>query len=382
MTRKNVLFFLTGIVVTLTSVFFFCDNVKNSVGTPQNPYIWELFTEIEGVLAEYKKAPQKSDLQNALIHGFVAAYDDPFTNYLSPEQMLSFSTMIEGDFEWIGAYVEDGAEGVYISGVLPGSPAQESGLLPGDLIQSVNGETLHGRSAEEAVGKIRWPAWTTVILDIFSTVLSTKKQVTLIRRELEIPIIQEEIRDKTLIISLFSFNDHSGEDVEEVLMKNRGKYTSILLDLRNNGGGTLQAAVDVWSLFLPEKSLIATVEWSDTQEYVTQGNPETNVPLFVLVNAQTASAAEILASALHEHLKSPILGSQTYGKWSVQELFPLSNGGQLKITTAHWQTAGGDRLDAVWITPDTVLLPTAQDISSGKDVQLEKALEIVKNTKK
>lgn len=382
MTPKNVFFFLTGILLTLASVFLLESNVKKPTETPLSAHTQGIISEIREVLDDYKPSPPNSVLNNALLHSFVSSYDDPFTSYLSPEEMLSFSTMIEGDFEWIGAYIEEWPEGVYIAGVLPWSPAQEGGLLPGDLIRSVNGETLHMKSAEEAVAKIRWPAWTTVVLDIFSSILATKKQVTLIRRELEIPIITDELVDKTLLISLFSFNDHSGEDVEEVLKKYNGKYSSILLDLRNNGGGTLQAAVDVWSLFLGPDRLIATVEWGDVQEYVSYGKTEIKIPLFVLVNAQTASAAEILASALHEHLKAPIFGSQTYGKWSVQELFPLSNGGQLKVTTAHWRTASGDLLDGVWITPNTVLLPTAEDISHGKDVQLEKALAIVKSTQK
>ena len=143
--------------------------------------------------------------------------------------------MIDGDFEGIGAYVEDDANGIYIAGVLPGSPAQESGLIPGDIIQSVDGVTMHAKTANEAVVKIRGPAGSPVVLDIFSTVMGTKKQVTLLRRHLEIPIIKDEIQDGILVIQLFSFNDHSRDDVAEVLQKNKGKYTAILLDLRNNG---------------------------------------------------------------------------------------------------------------------------------------------------
>ncbi len=152
------------------------------------------------------------------------------------------------------------------------------------------------------------------MLDVFSSILATKKQVTLIRQKLEIPIISDELKGNVLSIELLSFNDHSGEDVAEVLQKHKGKYQTLLLDLRNNGGGTLQSAVEVGSLFLGPGDLIATVEDSNKQEYTSTGSQRTTIPLFILVNGQTASAAEILASALHTHLKAPIIGSQTYGK--------------------------------------------------------------------
>lgn len=198
--------------------------------------------------------------------------------------MLSFQTMIDGDFEGIGAYVEGDTNGIYISGVLPGSPAQQSGLLPGDVIQSVDGETMHAKTPDEAVRKIRGPAGTPVVLEVFSTVTGTKKQVTLLRRKLEIPIITDELKENILVIHLFSFNDHSRDDVQKVLEKHAGKYTSLLLDLRNNGGGTLQSAVDVASLFLQSGKAVATVDGQEPKKYVSHGSKDFPLPLFILVN--------------------------------------------------------------------------------------------------
>lgn len=375
--RKNLSFFLTGVILTLISVYF----VQIFPKTPSVSSFWGdlglIITESKRFLEEYIPPPSEKKLIEDMMHGFVEAYGDRFTQYFSPDELVSFQTMIEGDFEWIGAYVEESPNGVYISGVLPGSPAQKSGLLPGDLIQSVDEESMHGKTANQAVQKIRWPAGTPVILTIFSSILSTKKQVTLIRQKLEIPIISDELLGNVLYIELLSFNDHSGEDVAQVLTKQKGKYRAILLDLRNNGGGTLQSSVDVWSLFVSSGKIIATVEGKQIDQHISYGAQDSKTPLFLLVNGQTASAAEILASALHTHLKSLILGSQTYGKWSVQELFPLSNGGELKITTAHWRTAAGDLLDGVGITPDTVILPTPRDITEGRDGQKEVALKFI-----
>ncbi len=173
---------------------------------------------------------------------------------------------------------------------------------------------MHAKTADEAVKKIRGPAGTTVVLGVFSSILGTKKQVTLFRRHLEIPIISDEVKNGILIIHLLSFNDHSRDDVEAALEKNAGKYRAILLDLRNNGGGTLQSSVDVGSLFISSGKVIATVDGEDAASYVSHGEKDMTTPLYILVNGQTASAAEILASALHVHLKAPLIGSQTYGK--------------------------------------------------------------------
>ena len=376
--RKTLSFFLTWLFLTFVGMYI----VQNFVKTPSTSSfsgdLWAVITEAKNILDQHITPPSEKKMVDEIIHGFVAAYGDKFTQYFSPDELLSFQTMIEGDFEGIGAYVEESPNGIYVSGVLPGSPAQKSGLLPGDLIQAVDGLSMHGKTANEAVQKIRWPAGTPVVLDIFSSILATKKQVTLIRQELEIPIIADELIGNVLHIELLSFNDHSGEDVSDVLLKHAGKYSAILLDLRNNGGGTLQAAVDVGSLFLDSGKIVATVDGSIKEQHISYGTMDVKTPLFILVNGQTASAAEILASALQVHLKSPVLGSQTYGKWSVQELFPLSNGGQIKITTAHWRTAAGELLDGKGITPDYVFLPTPEDITNGIDGQKEQALKIIK----
>lgn len=377
MMRKNLSFFLTSILLLLVLFFF----VQNSDKKHRETFITEenlsLLAEVKVLLDQNLPLPSKKEVSESLLHGFVGAYGDQFSEYFSPEELVSFQTMIDGDFEGIGAYVEDSPTGVYVSGVLPDSPAQKGGILPGDIIQSVDGVSMYGKTANEAVQSIRWPAGTPVVLEIFSSVLSTKKQITLLRQKLEIPIISDELIGDVLSIELFSFNDYSWRDVAEVLQKYDWKYSSILLDLRNNGGGTLQAAVDVGSLFLEKDSLIATVEGKQTTSYNSKGTENIKTPIYILVNGQTASAAEILASALHKHLWAPIFGSQTYGKWSVQELFPLSNGGQIKITIAHWKTASGDLLDGIGIKPDTIILPSPRDITEGRDIQREKVLEII-----
>lgn len=314
MMPKNLSFFFTGVALTLLGAY----TVQNIYETPSSSTSLgetsEIVSEAKSILDDYISPPSPPDLSDDILHSFVESYGDQFTQYFSPEELLSFETMIQGDFEGIGAYVEESPNGIYIAGVLPGSPAQRSGLLPGDLIQSVNGESMQGKTANQAVQRIRGPAGSAVVLEIFSSILSTRKQVTLIRQKLEIPILEDELIGDVLHLALFSFNDYSGKDVAEALQKHAGKYRAVLLDLRDNGGGTLQSAVDVGSLFLGPGKVIATVEGERVEEHISYGVQDFKVPVYVLVNGQTASAAEILASALHAHLKSPILGSQTYGK--------------------------------------------------------------------
>ena len=152
------------------------------------------------------------------------------------------------------------------------------------------------------------------MLEIFSTLLGVKKTVALIRNNIELPIITDTLIGNVLVIELTSFNDHSSDDMKQVLKKNTGKYNHILLDLRNNGGGTLQAAVDVASIFIPKGKIVVSVEGKTIEQYRSYGENITTLPLTILVNGETASAAEILASALHTHLRSSLVGSQTYGK--------------------------------------------------------------------
>lgn len=375
---KKYSYFLAGVL--LTSLLFLSPtfHVKNSDKNLLSSDVLKVIWEISQIVSDYKDPLDIPKTQEAILKTYTDSYGDPHTSYISKEESVMFNTMIGGDFEWIGAYIEDSPNGVFVPGTLPGSPAQKSGILPGDIIQSINEKTTFNMTADEAVLLIRWPAGTPVILDIFSTALSTKKQVTIIRQKLEIPILTDELIGDILYIHLLSFNDYSGRDVGKTLKKHEGKYKKILLDLRDNGGGTLDSSVDVASLFFSTPKIVSTIDGKEPRKYLSYGKTDVDIPVYILVNWQTASAAEILASALSFHLKAPILGTQTYGKWSVQELFSLSNGAQIKVTTAHWLTANGQKLDGTGIKPDVALLPKIQDLVDGKDGQKEEALAIIK----
>ncbi len=144
-----------------------------------------------------------------------------------------------------------------------------------------------------------------------------------------------------------------------------------------NGWWTLQSAVDVWSLFLDKWKIIASVKGAEDSLYTSHGDDDFKLPLFVLINGQTASAAEILTAALHFHLNAPVFGSQSYGKWSVQQLFSLPDGGEVKVTIAHWYTPDNQILDGVGIKPTQVMLPTIEDITTARDGQLYQTITTI-----
>lgn len=376
--RKNTFYLFTGIIISLLVCLFY---QKVSRNTDSQKIFWDVGEEIHeltNILEKYHPAPSSVAREDAILEGFVESYGNVYTEYISPRELVSFQTMIQGDFEGIGAYIEENPNGVYISDVLPDSPAQKWGLLPGDMIQFVDGISMYGKKSEEAITYIRGPAGTPVVLDLFSTLLSSKRKVTLVRQKLELPIITEKLHDNILHIHLLSFNEHSKKLLLEILDTYSWKYGHILLDLRNNGGWLLQSAVDVWSIFIEKDKIIATVVGKNTFAHISHGQNISKYPLSILVNGQTASAAEILAAALKFHLKAPVYWTQTFWKGSVQELYPLNNGGQLKVTTAHWITAAGEKLDQIGLTPDVVVLPTIADISSWKDGQIEKVLELMR----
>lgn len=281
---KKSLSFLSGILLTVL-IFFFNDVlVKNTSDSFLSKGFQENIHTISNIIDQYQPKPENTLIQEDLLRAFVQTYGDPYTTYISPEEAVAFATMIEGDFEGIGAYIEESPNGVFVQGTLPGSPAQKAGLLPGDIIQTVNGKTAFNLSADKAVSLIRGPAGTAVVLDIFSTALSTKKQVTLIRQKLELPILTDELVGDILYMHLFSFNDYSGRDVEKVLKKYEGKYTKILLDLRDNGGGTLEAAVDVSSFFFSAPKIVSTIDGKDPKKYISKGKSDIDTPVYILVN--------------------------------------------------------------------------------------------------
>jgi carboxyl-terminal processing protease len=307
---------------------------------------------------------------------------DPQTSYLSPEVVKgSFSDIFRGDFEGIGAHVNMNRAGkLLIVSPIPGGPAEAAGIRPGDIILEVDGESIEGLSLLEAVSKIRGPKGSTVTLlvkhlgAIDPVLISVERGV--------IPLVSVILRsqpgDRFAHVRITNFYPNTPEKVKEIVLKVIAEGAEgLILDVRNNDGGTLDAVVDIASMFLePEDELVLYVEKGDgtrTNWRVRDNETAQDIPMVLLVNERSASSSEVLAGALQDHERATIIGTSTFGKGSVNILRPLSNGGGLYITIAHWFTPLGRLIQGEGLTPDIVVenrIPRDADVQ-----QLRRAIE-------
>lgn len=270
--------------------------------------------------------------------------------------------------------------------VLPGSPAEKNKLSQGDIITFVDGKSMHGMSADEAVTLIRWPKGTMVKLTILSKKEADKVIEVIIQRDtVNVPTVYSEILSGTTLgyleVSMF-WENTVDEFIKEFNQLTSSGATGIIIDARNNGWWFLDAAVDLCSLILPKNAVIVSTKGNNPIENMTlytkdSSTENTRIPLVFLVNSMSASATEITAWALQEYHRALIIGEKTYGKWSVQTPFSLSDGSLLKLTTAKWYTPNGKSIDEKGIEPDVIISLTDDDYKNAYDRQLEGAKKLL-----
>jgi carboxyl-terminal processing protease len=268
---------------------------------------------------------------------------------------------------------------------LPGTPAEKAGLLSGDVITKIDEKSTEDMRLDEAVRLIRGEKGTTVTFEIFRAGETDFRTIAVIRDNIDIPTVKTEEIDGIFIISLYSFNAVSESKMQEAMEKFvASKTDKLIIDLRGNPGGFMQSAVDIASFYMPQGKVVVREQSGEGGEdkifrtrnrQVKEFNP-TN--LAVLVDGGSASASEILAGALKDHQVATIIGDQTFGKGSVQELVDLSNGSSLKVTIARWLTPNGVSISNGGLAPDILIKRTPQDREAGKDPQKDAALRFMK----
>ncbi|MDP3996751.1 MAG: S41 family peptidase [bacterium] len=333
-------------------------------------------------------ATSTSDQQKiwGAIEGLAASLGDPYTSFFPPVEKKQFDEEISGNFEGVGMEV-DLRDGVLtVVAPLKGTPAYRAGIEPEDQIIKIDDKPTLGLSVEDAVKAIRGPKGSTVTLTIFRLKNGEEPiKVEIVRDVIDIPSLETETKDGVFIIRLYNFSAPSQNDFREALREFVEAQTPYLvLDLRGNPGGYLGSSIDMASWFLPQGKVIVTEDFGQNSEprvYRSLGRNafNKNLRMVILVNGGTASASEILAGALSEHKMAVLVGTQTFGKGSVQELVPVTEDTALKVTIARWLTPNGLSLSEGGITPDVVVEMTREDIEAGLDPQLDKALELVKN---
>lgn len=323
--------------------------------------------------------------------GLAASTDDPYTMFFPPVENTAFKEDIAGNFSGVG--MEIGIKDGVITVVSPikNSPAERAGVRSGDKILKINGTSTADFAVEQAVRLIRGPKDTSVTITIYREGLEGTFEKTLVRDIIDIPTIETELKNGVFVIHFFSFTAQSPVLFRGALREFvNSKTNKLIIDLRGNPGGYLDAAWDIASWFLPAGKIVVTEDFGDKEPaniFRSKGYDifNSNLKLAILVNNGSASAAEILAGALQEHGVATLVGTKTFGKGSVQELIPITNDTSLKVTIARWLTPKGHNLSHDGLIPDVEVkaeaaTTTTANTAAGKpmkDVQLDKAIEIL-----
>jgi len=307
---------------------------------------------IDSIEDNFYKPVKESKLDDASLKGIVESLDDPYSSYLTAKEARQFEQDVSGHFEGVGMNVEQDRRGLKVLRVFDGSPAQDASIHAGDLILAVDGRPIAGVNSEVSTNRIKGPAGTTVKLRVFTPGERADRTVKVKRERIEVPLtrarLTERDGDKIGVVELLAFSQGAhaalARDIKRV--RRRGA-DAIVLDLRGNPGGLLLEGVAVSSLFI-EDGRIVSVRGRHRAERVHNAEGDAilpkDVPMVVLVDGGSASASEIVTGALRDRGRATVVGTHTFGKGLVQEVENLSNGGELKLTTAHYYLPDGETI--------------------------------------
>ena len=386
--------------ITMTQIFLFLLAITIAfIAGTRSDYILATLTgrtigttslDLSSVQALYKELSGSFDgelddqkLIDGAKRGMVEAVGDPYTVFFTEEEAKEFLGELEGTFEGIGAELSRKEGVLTIVSTIDGSPAKSAGLQAGDTILMVNDKPTSEWSVEEAVKNIRGEKGTTVKLTVARPGQDKALEFSVVRDQITDPSVKTEITaDNIGILRITRFGQSdtvqlARQAAREFKDKN---VRGVVVDLRGNGGGYLEASVDIASLWLNNKVIVTERTGGvviDTMKSRGEAILE-GVPTVVMVNEGTASASEIVAGALRDNNAAKLVGTKTYGKGVVQDVRSLADGGSLKVTIASWYTPKGKNISKEGITPETVVDLTEEDVAAGRDPQKDKALELLK----
>jgi carboxyl-terminal processing protease len=331
------------------------------------------------------------DLEYGMIKGYVDALKDPYTVFMPPVAAKTFTENVKGSFGGVGMNVGMKDGNIVVIAPLKDSPAMKAGILAGDLIVKVNGTSTLGMSSDEAVNLIRGEIDTPVTITVLHVGGKETKDIKIIRKEIKIPTIDTETKDGVFVIHLYNFSAESPTLFQDALNKFiQSKLNYLVIDVRGNPGGYLDASVSMASFFLPEGAVVVSEKQGQKETEINHrsagyaGLPK-GIKVVVLVDAGSASASEILAGALKDHGVAKVVGVKSFGKGSVQEMVNFDDGSALKVTIAKWYTPAGVSISLHGITPDVEAVVGTTTVKDKKgnivDTQLKKAIEVVKGMK-
>ena len=373
------------IFIFLFISFFYTTTVNSNTNNEELYKKIDLFAEVlEKIRKEYVDEVDQSELIDNAINGALQSLD-PYSAYMSPELFDSLQTDTKGEFGGLG--IEVGMEHGVVKVISPidDTPASKAGVKAGDYIVKIDDIQVQGKSLVEAVKLMRGPVGSTIELTIRRK--GVRKAINkIIKREIiEIKSVESKVlKEKVGYLRLKAFNDNSSKQLVERIKKieNKERPVGYILDLRNNPGGLLTQAIRVTDFFLDEGEIVSTrgrKAIENRRFFAKKGDKVKGKPLIVLINNGSASASEIVAGALKDHKRAIILGSNTYGKGSVQSIIPLNNGGGIRITISKYYLPSGDSISGVGISPDIFIDDDDDDfeINTKADKQLNYAIKLL-----
>jgi carboxyl-terminal processing protease len=323
----------------------------------------EQIQEVRDLLEKYHLSkPGVDNLNEGAIDGMVDSLHDPYTEYFDDEEWKKFNSALEHTFVGIGIVMMEDNGIVYADDVIPGSPAATAGVEPGDAIISANGKSLTGKTLTEIQDELRGVEGTVVELGVSRN--GKALIFTIERKSLQIPIVTTRMLGNGVgYLALSGFSSTAGTEVKNHLTElEKNGITSLVLDLRNNGGGYVSAAQEIAALFVADGVLAHMRDRDGNDQPLTVTGTVKPYSIVILVNGNSASASELLAGALQDYGVAKLAGTKTYGKGVVQSLVPLESGGMLKVTVQEYFTPSGHKVNKVGLTPDLKLEGAAEQL--------------------
>lgn len=384
----TVVVFVVGIYIgaSNTRVFAVVQNFldRSTLSSPESDLslFWRVWSLTDEKMPGSENITQEDKI-NGAIKGMLAAYKDPYTTFFTQEENEIFQGEVSGSFSGIG--VEIATRDGYLTVIAPlkGTPAYRAGVEAGDIIVKIDGTEMTQERIYSAISLIRGEKGTPVVLTIVREGLEEPKEITIVRDTIEIPTLETSVdeKNKVFTIELYNFSEKSGALFEQAIREyNSSTADKLVIDLRNNPGGYLDASIEMASMFIPEGEVIVKEIGKGKRAEITHRSRARKTiakksPIVVLVNNGSASASEILAGALQDHNKAILVGEKTFGKGSVQEVINLPGQTALKVTVAKWYTPLGTSISDTGLTPGYIV---EQDGEKEGDEQQLKALELLK----
>lgn len=383
--------FITFLITSIGMYQYFTNNSFGKqlvVSSENNGEITSELSKYRALIDKYFLGEvDEEKLKEGAIKGYIEGLDDPYTEYISKEDMEDYLTDATGNFVGIGIYMVQDTETNKIMVLAPikGSPAEKAGILPGDLIVSVDGVTYTAEEMTVASSKIKGEVGTAVKIEVLRGNETLNFELT--RENIKVnPVEGKKLENNIGYIEFSSFDDGTAEEFKTKFeeLQEQG-IKSLIIDLRNNGGGIVDEALKIADYILEKDDVILYEVDKNEKETVekSKNDPIINMPIIILTNENTASSSEILAGALKDYGKAKIVGTKTYGKGVIQQLLTLPDGSGLKITSEEYLTPNKTKINEIGIEPnEEVKLPDSVKnvltVEEKDDTQLQKAIEMIK----